>query len=375
MSHPAADRATLGVLVNPIAGMGGRVGLHGTDGASLGAAVAAGATPVAGGRMRRALERVSLSGPPFEVLTVAGPMGAELLPPRWVAEVLGAPGRVTSAADTRAAVRAMVDRGVSLVLFGGGDGTARDVASELGARIPMLGVPCGVKMHSGVFAVSPEAGGDAAARFLTWPGDLLVEQLREAEIVDADAAGTRLFGTALVPRISGALQSAKAVPAGSAYVDRDLPALGRAVAAEMERGRLYLLGPGTTVGQVSRALGIPATVAGVDVVLNGRLLAADAAEGDLLRLLAAHPRAALVLGVVGGQGFLFGRGNQQLSPAVLAAVGPENIEIIAAAGKVAALDPPVLRIDVDDRNLREQLVGFRRVRTSRQHSTVLQVVA
>ncbi|MGI8416930.1 MAG: ATP-NAD kinase family protein [Nakamurella sp.] len=374
MSPATATDLTLGVLVNPIAGMGGPVGLHGTDGEALGAALAAGAEPVAGDRMRRALTRLSSSGPPFAVLTVAGPMGADLMPPGWVVELIGSPSRVTSAADTHAAVGAMVSRGVSLLLFGGGDGTAQDVAAALhtadlrGSVIPMLGVPSGVKMHSGVFAVSPEAAGDAAARYLAHPSGL-----GEAEIVDTDGTGTRLFGTAAVPRISGALQSAKAFSTGAA--DQDLPGLGRAVAAEMESGRLYILGPGSTVAQVSRALGLGSTIEGVDAVLDGRVLVADAGEADLLRLLAAHPRAALILGVVGGQGFLFGRGNQQLSPAVLAAVGPENIEIVAAAGKVAALDPPVLRIDVDDRFVRDSLVGFRRVRTSRQHSTVLQVLA
>ncbi len=375
-ASPVTNPATgpdliLGVLVNPIAGMGGRVGLHGTDGDALNAAVAAGAVPVAGDRMRRTLTRLSPSGLPLTVLTVAGPMGADLMPPGWVVELIGSPGRVTTAADTRAAATAMVERGVSLLLFGGGDGTARDVAAVLnspGSRIPMLGVPSGVKMHSGVFAVSPEAAGDAVARYLARPSEL-----GEAEIVDTDSSGTRLFGTAAVPQISGALQSAKAISTGA--VDRDLPGLGRAVAAEMEAGRLYLLGPGSTVAQVSRALGLAPTVGGVDAVLDGRTLVADAGEADLLRLLAVHARAALILGVVGGQGFLFGRGNQQLSPAVLAAVGSENIEIIAAAGKVAALDPPVLRIDVDDRSLRESLVGYRRVRTSRQHSTVLQVLA
>jgi predicted polyphosphate/ATP-dependent NAD kinase len=359
---------SVGVLVNPIAGMGGRVGLHGTDGEALAAAIEAGAEPVAGDRMRRALTRLWASGAADRVVAAAGAMGADLLPPGLSAEVVGVPTAGTTAADTTAAVTEMVRRGVRLIVFGGGDGTARDVAAAVGGAVPILGVPCGVKMHSGVFATGPEAAGDAAARFLGRPGEV-----RSAEIVDAEPAGTRLFGTALVPRLTGALQAAKATGSGAA--DPVLSALGSAVAAEMVPGRLYLLGPGTTVGEVTAALGLPGSVAGVDAVRDGELLAADANETALLGLLARYPQATLVLGVVGGQGFLFGRGNQQLSPRVLAAVGPENVEIIAAAGKVAALDPPVLRIDVDDPDLRNRLVGFRKVRTSRQRSTVLRVVA
>jgi predicted polyphosphate/ATP-dependent NAD kinase len=362
----------VGVVVNPIAGMGGRVGLHGTDGEALAAALEAGAEPQAGARMARALNRLAAAGRPERVLVAAGPMGADLLPDGWTAETVGAAADLTAggttADDTRAAVAEMVRRGVRLVLFGGGDGTARDVVAAVDGQVPVLGVPCGVKMHSGVFATGPEAAGEAAARFLGHPG-----QTREAEIVDVDESGTRLFGTAVVPRITGALQAAKAT--SRAAGDPILTALGQAVAAEMRPGRLYLLGPGTTTGEVTAALGLTGSPAGVDAVLDGRLLATDAGEDELLRLLAAHPEATLVLGVVGGQGFLFGRGNQQLSPRVLEAVGPDNIEIIAAAGKVAALDPPVLRIDVDDLTLRDRLVGFRRVRTSRQRSTVLRVVA
>jgi predicted polyphosphate/ATP-dependent NAD kinase len=143
----------------------------------------------------------------------------------------------------------------------------------------------------------------------------------------------------------------------------------------MEAGRLYLLGPGSTVAQVGAALGIAGSVLGVDAVLDRRLIAADAGESQLLALLAEYPAATLILGVVGGQGFLLGRGNQQLSAAVLAAVGPDNIEIIASAGKLAGLDPPVLRIDLDDPELGARLSGYRRVRTAARHSTVMRVVA
>lgn len=381
----------VGVVVNPIAGMGGRVGLHGTDGAVLAEAIAARAQPVAAGRAGRALSRLQALLPNLSVVTADGPMGADLIPDSWReagwrVEVVSNPGAgATSAADTRAAVAALIDRGARLVLFAGGDGTARDVVAGASgcvsvddgsvddgpvarAAVPVLGIPCGVKMHSGVFATGPEAAGEAAARYLIRPG-----QLGRAEVVDADESGTRVFALAHVPRLTGALQAAKATTVDTS--DGDLITLGRAIAAEMLPGRLYLLGPGSTVARVGEALGLSTSVVGVDAVVDGVPVACDAGEGELLALLAAHPESSLVLGVVGGQGFLFGRGNQQLSPAVLRAIGVDNIEIIAAAGKIAALAPPVLRIDVDDERVSEQLTGFRRVRTSRRRSTVLRVVA
>ncbi|WNV85639.1 NAD(+)/NADH kinase [Umezawaea sp. Da 62-37] len=360
---------TIGVVINPVAGMGGRVGLHGTDGAALAAAVRRGATPVAPHRARRALDRLHALAPDVRIVTVGGPMGTDHLPGSgWSAEVLpGNPGP-TTAADTRAAVRAMTAAGVGLVLFVGGDGTARDVAGVVGTGVPVLGVPSGVKMHSGVFATGPEVAGATAARFAADPARIGTV---DAEVVDLDGSSPRLFGVARVPRVRNALQGAKTVHPG----DGDLAGLGREVAKGAPAGRLLLLGPGITVAHVSAALGVPATPLGVDVVLDGEVLAADADEATLLALLADHPRATLVLGVVGGQGFLLGRGNQQISADVLAAVGPDNIEILAAPGKIAALDPPVLRVDLGDERAAVPVAGYHRVRTGQGRSTVLRVVA
>ncbi len=368
MTAGASARHDLGVVVNPIAGMGGRVGLHGTDGSVLQDAVRLGARPVAPERAGRALSRLAELVPNAAVLTVAGPMGGDHLPAGWAADLLPAPTHApTTAADTRDVVTALVQRGVSLVVFAGGDGTARDVAAVTGTGVPILGVPCGVKMQSGVFATGPEAAAEVAARHLLGAGRWV-----QAEVVDTEDGSTRMFGVVRVPRSAVGLQAAKAVPAVSAT---ELSELGRAVAEDMDPSVLYLLGPGTTVGAVSAALGVAGSVQGIDAVLDGALIAADAGEAELLKLLRTHPRAALILGVVGGQGFLLGRGNAPLSPEVLAKVGPANIEVISAPGKIAALDPPVLRVDLDNAALREQLTGYRKVRTSRRRSTVLRVVA
>lgn len=374
--------SAVGLVVNPVAGMGGRVGLHGTDGSALAEARARGAEPVAPERARRALARLRETAPRLRVVTACGAMGADLLDDLhgrgdsgW--EVVTVPVRAgeTDGSDTRAAVGHLLAAGVGLVLFVGGDGTARDVAEAVGGRagdqVPVVGVPAGVKMHSGVFGTTPEAAGLAAGRFLAEPGRFAT---RRAEVVDRDEAGdVRLFGTVPVPAVPAAIQAAKG--GGRSGPCDDVTGLGRELAGQMEPGRLYLLGPGTTVTAVGEALGVPTTPMGVDAVLDGELVAGDASEQQLLDLLARHSAATLVLGVVGGQGFLLGRGNQQLSPAVLRAVGPDNLEILASPAKVAALAAPVLHVDIDDADLAAGLVGHRRVRTGRARSTVLRVVA
>jgi predicted polyphosphate/ATP-dependent NAD kinase len=383
----------LGILVNPIAGMGGRVGLHGTDGAALDEARALGAEPVSPLRTRRTLARLLRifaaadegGTPSITVLAPAGPMGGTLLDELDCPyQPLPDPGPgQTTAADTRRLVRAMAEQGVTLLLFAGGDGTARDVAAALAEAkvqpvpVTVLGIPAGVKMHSSVFALTPEAAADIAAAYLAAPDRI---GRREAEVVDRlEVLGMpQLITTMPVPAVEASLQNAKS--GGSSTATRagdlaDLAALGKELAAKMLPGRLYLLGPGTTVAAVSQALGVQASLFGVDAVLSGRVLAEDASEQQLRRLLDAHPDATLVLGVVGGQGFLLGRGNQQLSPAILDRIGAENIVILAAAGKVSALDPPVLRVDMGDDAPAPVVSGYHRVHTAPGRSIVLKVTS
>ena len=351
--------SALGLIVNPIAGIGGRLALKGSDDrAAVDRAVRDGAPPVAPARARRALDVLRAQAPATEVRAAGGSMGAEL------AEELGLrvtlldhrPASPTTAEDTRAAARELLERKVDLILFAGGDGTARDVVSVVGTELPVLGVPSGVKMRSAVFGTTPEAAGEAAARYLSSPG---VFPLVERDVLDAaDGVESELFALARSPHVGGRLQAGKATarPADEAA----LTALCDAIARELTPHRLYLIGPGTTTGRILDAL-------------DGKLLTADLDEDGILRLLEAHPDATLVLGVIGGQGFLLGRGNQQISARVLLRVGVDNLVIVAGADKVAALDPPVLHVDLGDGERENLLDGYRRVRVAPDRSMVLRV--
>lgn len=361
----------VGIVVNPIAGMGGRVGLKGTDGAEvLARARALGAVPEASARCAAALR--GLEG--VELLAAPGEMGEA------AAREAGLPVRVLDlprhgdARDTVAAARALREAGAELILFAGGDGTARDICGAVGTAVPILGVPTGVKMHSAVFATSPAAAGRLVARFARGPLGF-----REAEVMDIDEAAlregrvsARLFGVARVPAEKAYMQASKsgARPDDAAAME----ALARRIAREWPADRLMILGCGTTTREVKRALGFEGTLLGVDVVLGGRPIALDANEGQLLRLLDRAP-GGIVASVTGGQGFVFGRGNQQISAEVIRRVGRDNITIMTGQHKLAALDPPVLHVDTGDRAVDSMLAGYTQVHVAPGQRMVMRVAA
>jgi predicted polyphosphate/ATP-dependent NAD kinase len=290
-----------------------------------------------------------------------------------VAETGVAVGSRTTAADTRAAAVEMARAGVELLLFAGGDGTARDIVEAVGPALALVGVPAGVKMHSGVFAATPDAAGRAAVAYLR--GAVGAREVDVADVdedaVREDRVGTRLYGSARVPdepRLMLGPKTASAPSPGAAVA-----ALGRELAAEMEPGRLYLVGPGTTAAAVLAALGLRGTLLGVDAVRDGRLVGADLSEGAILAALDGAPDARLIVGLVGGQGALFGRGNAQLSPAVLRRVGRAAITMVAGLDKLLALRPAALRVDTGDDALDRELCGYVRVHVAPGRTVVMNV--
>jgi NAD+ kinase len=354
----------IGLVVNPIAGMGGRVGLKGTDG-KVSEAVARGAEPRAEQRARRALAALRETDPDATLYAYGGVMGAGAareagFDPLVVGQPAGGIGE-TSAEDTRDAVRAFVDRGVDLVLFAGGDGTAVDVAetlSELGSKTPILGVPAGVKVYSAVFAVDPPSAGRVAATFerteRTEVNDIDEDDYREGEV------HTELRALASVP-VDDRRQSSKQLGGGS------LEGVVRGFVDGVDPSRTYVFGPGSTVGAIESALGFEGTPLGVDVWRDGEVLVRDAAESEILDVLGEDN--TVVVSPIGGQGFVFGRGNQQISPAVLRRA---TVEVVASRRKLDGLG--VLRVDTGDPDLDEELRGWCRVRVGRVETRLVEVV-
>lgn len=368
---------TLGFLVNPVAGMGGSVGLKGTDGPGiLCEAKRRGAVAGAEARAVRALKRLLTTTSSLRVLAGPDEMGANAA--RVAGVVPETLGRLNSgdstAADTQTTARAMAERSVDLILFVGGDGTARDVLAAVGDRVPLLGVPAGVKMQSAVFGTSPENAGYLAGLFLARSP---AATLREAEVMDLDEEAiredrlsARLYGYAVSPFERHLVQNAKS--GSRAGSERDLDAAARQLANTMQAGCLYILGPGTTTRRVADALGLPSTLLGVDVILDGQLIGADVDEHSLLHFMGNH-EARVVVSVLGGQGSLFGRGNQQISSKVIEKAGLDNILVLASLDKLIALDNSPLRVDTGDAELDTRLAGYIRVHTGHDRSTILRI--
>ncbi|WP_128692619.1 ATP-NAD kinase family protein [Methanoculleus taiwanensis] len=341
----------IGFLVNPIAGMGGTVGLKGTDG-QLAEAVRRGATPHACDRAVQTLFLLREDGIAF--ITCAGAMGEDILLRAGITgyTVLYRPGEPTTAADTRAAVQAFLDAGADLILFCGGDGTARDVYDAARREVPILGVPAGVKMYSAVFAVNPLAAAELARQ----AGRI---GCRDSEVMDIDEeayrAGrltARLYGYARVPYIPERTQGGKQV-FEQQDEERAKDEIAAFIAEIMLPETLYIIGAGSTTARIMEHMGFSPTLLGVDAVRGGKVVARDADEAALLALLDEHPRAKIVISPIGAQGFVLGRGNQQISPAVLKKAGLANLIVVATPAKLAAT--PLLYVDSGDAVLDRQL--------------------
>lgn len=364
--------------------MGGRVGLKGTD-AVVERAIALGAEPTAHVKVdemlrefRRLLATASHSIE-LEWLTCAGAMGADSLSSAGFEDfsTLHEPGGPTAADDTRQAVQRFVDGGAELIVFCGGDGTARDVCSITRHATPVLGIPAGVKMYSGVFGVTPARTAKILFDYLA--GRL---ELTDVEVLDIDEEryrqgewSVRLYAMARTPFEPSLTQTAKALI--TAVSDREVcEGIADEVIEriEAEPEALVLLGAGSTVEAVGRRLGIDKTLLGVDAVADRELIGADLNEQQLLRLLDAHRNCMLVLSPIGAQGFVLGRGNQQLSPEVIHKIGPANVIVVATPAKLQRT--PVLRFDTGDRALDAALAnnGYVQVVTGYHSSRLVRVV-
>jgi len=356
----------LGVIVNPYAGLGGSVGLKGSDGAAIRTqALERGAQPRSPARMQRTLELIREFSSQLEIYCFAGDMGeSEAINAGFTPRVIGAAQHNPSEPeDTCAAALALMQEQVDLILFAGGDGTARLIADVIGTRQPVLGVPSGVKMHSGVYAISPEAAGEILQQLLT--GVLLNIGERDVKDIDEDAfrngqVRARFYGTLLVPEDSRYLQQVK-----NAGTERDELAqldVAQEMMDQLQPDTLYLVGPGSTTHLFLQELGLEGSLLGVDLLLNNELIALDVSAAQIIAQLDAFGGPVkMIITAIGGQGHILGRGNQQFTPAILRRIGKENIHIIAARGKILALGGRPLLVDTNDPELDIYFGGYRPV--------------
>jgi predicted polyphosphate/ATP-dependent NAD kinase len=364
----------LGVVVNPLAGIGGPLALKGSDGVIVqNLASDQGLSYRANKRTTEAL--MELAGYPLSIYCFSGAMGEDSVREAGFDPVIvgsaSDPG-CSTAVDTVSAAKCLRDMGVDLLLFTGGDGTARDIYRAIGDDFPVLGIPAGVKMHSGVYAVSPQAGGELIKQLM----DNQLVDVARAEVRDIDEQAfregqvrSRFYGELLVPREGRFLQQTKI--SGKEVEELVLADIAADIVESMLDDCLYLVGPGTTPRSFMDALGLQNTLLGIDAVKNGQLVGLDLNEQDILKLIAQHAAPVkIILTPIGGQGHILGRGNQQLSPAVIRAVGFDNILIIATKTKITSLQGRPLLLDTNDTVLDKELAGYKTVITG-YHDSIL----
>jgi predicted polyphosphate/ATP-dependent NAD kinase len=352
----ALQGKTIGLIVNPVAGMGGAVGLKGTDGKTiLNKAISLGAKPIAPARAESFLSELHPAKKGIRLVVGAGSMGEdEAKDCGFTYTTLGEKKKETNAEDTRQIARRMAESGVDLLVFCGGDGTARDILKAVNMSLPVLGVPTGVKMHSAVFAVSPQAAARVAMNFL-WSG----LPLREVEVMDVDEKAFReghlsaeLYGYVLAPYEPHLIQENKMASPLTESELRNQAAIAIYVIENMKNDVIYIIGPGTTTRTIGDLLDEKKTLLGVDLFCNKKIIASDVNEKQILERINGKTTQIIVT-PIGGQGFIFGRGNQQISAEVIRRVGLDNIVVVATEGKLNGVSS--LKVDIGDTNLDDAL--------------------
>lgn len=370
----------IGLIVNPVAGIGGAVGLKGSDGAAIvEEAMKRGAKKRAPLRTLHALEKMQDLQDCIEFVCYPGEMGEAVcreagIPPTVIDPVGGMAdgtnGNKSSAQDTENAALALRDQNVDLILFAGGDGTARNICHAIGDTVPVLGIPAGVKIHSGVYAVNGE-GAAKIVRMLV-EGELVSISPGEVRDIDEDAfrkgiVKAKYFGELLVPNEGQYLQHVKC--GGRPVEALALHDLAEEIIGQMDDDVRYIFGPGSTTGAIVEALGLDNTLLGVDVVQAGELVASDANESTLMDLIQGQS-CKIVITLIGGQGHIIGRGNHQIGPDIIKQVGKENIIVVSTPSKLEELEGRPLLVDSYDDDVNHLMKGLIPVVTGFE-STVL----
>ena len=371
---------TLGLIINPLAGIGGSVGLKGSDGVEIvKEAFSRGAQCQSVIRTRLALEVLSEIKHKVKIITCPRTMGEYLVKELgFQYEVLTSISNKsmieeTSAKDTCAAAKQLLSKRVDIILFAGGDGTARDICSIVSDEIPVLGIPAGVKIHSAVYAVTPKAAGEVIAQLAN--GKLIDVKAHDVRDIDEDAfrnniVRAKLYGEMRVPQAGQFIQSVK--QGGVEVEELVLEDIAADIVQGMEDDILYFIGSGKTTLAIMDELNLENTLLGIDAVLNHQLLKNDVSETDILSYLDEYSCRA-VISIIGGQGHIIGRGNQQFSPDVLRTLGKENIRVISTKAKISALEGRPLIVDSGDNELDDAFNGTIEVTTGYQDQIIYPV--
>lgn len=355
-------KKSIGVIINPIAGLGGKIALKGSDMPDiLEKSLALGNNPESEIRAGYALEKLIDIKDTFDIYTYGKNMGENKLKELgFEFEVLGFPKELQpTAEDTINAAKLMKEKKVDLILFAGGDGTARNICEAINTCIPVIGIPTGVKIHSAVYAINPLNAGIAAKEYLTSGRN----QLREREVMDIDEdlfrqgiVSSKLYGYMIVPESKGRIQNMKS---GGRSESGDLAGMAGYVVCKMEKDTIYIVGPGSNTKSIMDDLNLPCTLLGVDVIRNKQLIASDVTESELIEIINnTTENVKIIVTIIGGQGILFGRGNQQIGPQIIRSVGKENIIVVSTPQKLIGLKGTPLIVDTGDLNLDEELCGF-----------------
>ena len=351
----------IGFIVNPIAGLGGSVGLKGTDGELYKLALEMGAKSSIASIVKQFLDNIE-NKKEIKFLTAPAQMGEDYLHKIGIEyEVIGEIGAETDANDTKRIANSLLERNVSCLVFFGGDGTARDIFDAIRSDLPVIGVPSGVKMFSAVFAINPRA----AARILD---SLFMDNIdyEEREILDIDEKSYRngilesqLYGFLKVPKYMNLIQASK----DSSRMSRSNEVIKKEIALriieDMKGNVVYFLGPGTTVKAICDELNLPKTLLGVDAVYQNQIIGQDLNELGILGLIQEYDQFCIIVSPIGKQGFIFGRGNKQFTPIILKEVGINNIIVIATRDKLKELTS--LKVDTGEKELDESFERFFRV--------------
>ena len=359
----------IGLIVNPIAGMGGSVGLKGTDGEIYKKAIELGAKPTTPQRIEKTLSLIKRKDVYFMV--APGKMGKDYIEKfDFKYEIVSTIDKETNADDTKRIIREMVEKDIDLLIFVGGDGTARDVYDVLGLTIPVVGIPSGVKMFSPVFALSPSA----AAEIINTAGNRFIEK----EVLDIDEEAFRenklaakLYGYLKVPKNITLLQAKKEPSNVSKSEEQIKEEIADYLMENLEKETLYILGPGTTLKTITDKMGVEKTLLGIDAVFNGKLVGKDLNEKGLLAILKKYNKSTIIVTPIGGNGFIFGRASKQFTPEVLKLIGKENIIVVATEDKISRLE--CLRVDTGDAETDNNLKGHIKVITGHKTEIIIEV--